>query len=193
MDIIAWVLTAGWASGINAYLVVVILSAVERFHPLAEIPDVLARTDVLAVAAALCLLEMFADKIPYLDSVWDSVHTIIRPAVAAALCAMMAGDASTMEQALAGTTGGITALTSHGVKAGLRAAVNTSPEPASNIAVSLGEDVTVASVVSLAYLAPWVAAGIAVLFLVVGFVIVMALMRRIMAWRRRNRLARATD
>ena len=188
MEILPWVLTAGWASGINAYLVVLMLGLVERFQPLIQIPDVLARTDVLVAAGLLFLLEAFADKIPYLDSVWDTVHTVVRPAVAAALAAMIAGDSSTMVQALMATTGGVTALGSHSVKAGLRAAVNTSPEPVSNVAVSVGEDVTVAGVMSLALIAPWVAAGLALLLLAVGLLLVIALFRRIRAWRRARRL-----
>ena len=187
MEILPWVLTAGWASGINAYLVVLMLGLVERFQPLIQIPDVLARTDVLVAAGLLFLLEAFADKIPYLDSVWDTVHTVVRPAVAAALAAMIAGDSSTMVQALMATTGGVTALGSHSVKAGLRAAVNTSPEPVSNVAVSVGEDVTVAGVMSLALIAPWVAAGLALLLLAVGLLLVIALFRRIRAWRRARR------
>jgi hypothetical protein len=187
VDIIPWVFTTGWASGINAYLVVVLLGGVERFHPLTQIPDVLARTDVLVVAGVLFLLEMFADKIPYVDSVWDSVHTVVRPAVGTALAYLIAGDASSMEQALAATTGGVTALASHAVTAGLRAAANTTPEPASNIVLSVGEDVTAASVVSLAIIAPYVAAGIAALLLFVGLSIVIVLFRRIMRWRRNRR------
>lgn len=192
MEILPWVLTAGWASGVNAYLVVLILGLVERFQPLAQVPDVLARTDVLVIAGVLFLLETFADKIPYVDSVWDSVHTVIRPAVAAAIGALIAGDSPGMVQALMATTGGLTALGSHTVKAGLRAAVNTSPEPASNIAVSVGEDVTVAGVMSLAFLAPWLAAAAAMLLLLVGVVIVVALLRRIRAWRRARRERAAT-
>lgn len=187
MEIIPWVFTTGWASGINAYLVVFLLGGVERFHPLTQIPDVLARTDVLIVAGVLFLLEVFADKIPYLDSIWDSVHTVIRPAVGTALAYLMAGDASSMEQALLATTGGVTALASHAVKAGLRAAVNTSPEPVSNIAVSVGEDVTVASVMSLAIIAPYIASAIAVVILLVGLTLFIVLFRKLRSLKRRLR------
>lgn len=191
MELLPWVFTTGWASGINAYLVVLILGLVDRFAALAQIPDVLARTDVVAAAAVVFVVDTVADKIPYVDSVWDAVHTAIRPTVGAVLGALLAGDASTLEQGLAATAGGVTALASHAVKAGLRAAVNTSPEPASNITVSVAEDLGVASVVSLAVVAPWLAAGIAAVLLVTGVVLVLLLLSRIRAWRRRRRERRA--
>jgi hypothetical protein len=187
MEVLPWVFTSGWASGINAYLVVLILGGVDRFFQLAQIPDALARNDVLIVAGVLFVVDTVADKIPYVDSTWDAIHTAIRPAIGAAIGALLVGDASSFEQAIAATAGGVTALASHAVKAGLRAAVNTSPEPASNVAVSAGEDVAVASVVSLAIVAPWVAAGIAAVLLFVGMTVVIVLMRRILAWRRRRR------
>lgn len=190
MEIIPWVFTTGWASGINAYLVVFLLGAVERFHAMNQIPDALARTDVLLVSGLLFLLEVFADKIPYVDSVWDSVHTVIRPAVGATLAYMVAGDAGSFEQALAATTGGVSALASHGVKAGLRAAVNTSPEPASNIVVSAGEDVTAASVLSLGLALPWVAAAIAAGLLIVGLLVSLVVLGRFLTWRRRRAAGR---
>ncbi len=187
MELVPWVFTSGWASGINAYLVVLILGGADRIFALEQVPDALQRTDVLVVAGVLFLVDMVADKVPYVDSTWDAVHTAIRPAIGAALGALLAGDASSVEQAIAATAGGVTALASHAVKAGLRAAVNTSPEPASNVAVSVGEDAAVASVVSLAILAPWVAAGIAAILLFVGMTVVIVLLRRILSWRRNRR------
>ena len=84
-ELLPWVFTTGWASGINAYLVVLMLGIAQRFFEVSQVPAVLGRTDVMIVAAVLFVLEMFADKIPYLDSVWDSVHTVIRPMVGATL------------------------------------------------------------------------------------------------------------
>lgn len=187
MELLPWVFTTGWASGINAYLVVLVLGLADRFATLDQVPDALARTDVLVAAGVLFCVDVVADKIPYVDSVWDAVHTAVRPTVAAVLGALIAGDATTLEQALAATTGGVTALASHAVKAGLRAAVNTSPEPASNVTVSVAEDVAVASVVSLAVVAPWVAATVAAVLLLAGVVLVLLLLSRIRAWRRRRR------
>jgi Domain of unknown function (DUF4126) len=192
MEILPWVFTSGWASGINSYLVVLLLGLIDRLFSISQVPDVLQRSDVLIAAGVLFLVDLVADKVPYVDSVWDAIHTAIRPAVGAALGALLAGDAGSVEQALAATTGGVTALISHAVKAGLRVAVNTSPEPASNIAVSAAEDFGVASVISLVVVAPWVAAAIAAVLLVSGVVLVLLLLSRIRAWRRRQRERRAT-
>lgn len=191
-ELLPMVFTSGWASGVNAYAVVLILGLFGRFGGVDSVPTALARTDVLVVAAVLFAIELVADKIPYVDSTWDAVHTVVRPAIGAALGAMLAGDASTLEQALLATTGGITALASHAVKAGLRAAVNTSPEPASNIAVSTAEDLTVASVISLAVIQPWIAALLAGTLLVIGLVLVFLALSRIRAARARRRERRAS-
>ena len=145
----------------------------------------LGRTDVLLAATVLFLLEMVADKIPYLDSAWDSVHTVIRPAVGATLGYLLGHESSSLDAAFGAAAGGFSALASHGVKAGLRAAVNTSPEPVSNVAVSSAEDLTVAGVVSLAALHPWWAASIAATLLVVGVTLVVFLLGRIRRFKRR--------
>ncbi|MDQ1584814.1 MAG: hypothetical protein QOJ90_1997 [Actinomycetota bacterium] len=186
------VFSSGWASGVNSYATVLLLGLLGRFAGVDAVPAGLQRTDVLIAAALLYAVEFVADKIPYVDSTWDAIHTVIRPAVGTAIGLLMAGDATTLDQAVLGATGGTTALASHLVKAGLRLAVNTSPEPASNIAASLVEDFSVAGVVSLAVAAPWVAAGIAAVLLVVGVVIVVRLAKRIRRARRRWREWRAS-
>jgi hypothetical protein len=139
----------------------------------------------MIVAAVLFVLEMFADKIPYLDSVWDTVHTVIRPMVGATLGYLIGHEYSSLAAAFSAATGGFTALASHLVKAGTRAAVNTSPEPVSNVLVSSGEDVTVAGVVSLAFLYPWLAAAIAAVILIAGTFLLMFVFRRLKRLRRR--------
>lgn len=184
-ELIPMVFTSGWASGINAYIVVLVLGLADRFYGISEIPDALARTDVLIGAAALFLIELVADKIPYVDSVWDSVHTVIRPAVGATVGYLFAHDGATLEAAIAAGTGGVVAFISHTVKAGLRAAVNTSPEPASNVVVSTTEDVTVTGVMALAIAHPWWAATIAFVLLAVGAFLVYKLAGRIRRYRRR--------
>jgi len=189
-ELLPMVFTSGWASGINAYAVVLLLGVLGRFAGVDDVPSALQRTDVLVVAAVLFVVELFVDKIPVVDSVWDAVHTLVRPAVGAAVAALLAGDATSMEQALMATTGGVTALASHAVKAGLRLAVNSSPEPASNVVVSAGEDLTVAGVVALLVVQPWVAAGIAAALLLLGAVVVVLLMSRIRRTRRRWRSSR---
>ena len=184
-ELLPWVFTTGWASGINAYLVVLILGIAQRFFEVGQVPAVLGRTDVMVVAAVLFVLEMFADKIPYLDSVWDTVHTVIRPMVGATLGYLIGHESSSLVAAFSAATGGFTALAAHLVKAGTRAAVNTSPEPVSNVLVSSGEDVTVAGVVSLAFLNPWLAAAIAAVILVAGALLLTFVFRKLRRLRRR--------
>ena len=191
-ELLPMVFTSGWASGINAYAVVVILGLFGRFGGVDSVPAALERTDVLIVAAVLFAIEAVADKIPFLDSTWDAVHTFVRPVIGGALGLLIAGDASTLEQAVLATTGGVSAFASHAVKASLRAAINTSPEPASNIAVSTAEDLTVAGVVSLSVIQPWVAAALAGCLLVIGLVLVFLALSRIRRFRERRRLRRAT-
>jgi hypothetical protein len=186
-DLVPWVFTAGWASGVNAYAVVLVLGLLGRFAGVDAVPVALQRTDILLGAAILYGLEFVVDKIPWLDSTWDAVHTAIRPTLGAAIGLLLVGDASSVEQALAATAGGLSALASHAVKAGMRAAVNTSPEPASNVALSVAEDVTVAGLITLAVAAPWVAAGIAATLLLAGVVIMVTVVSRIRRFRERRR------
>jgi hypothetical protein len=191
MYVLAWSFSTGWASGISGYSVVLILGIAGRVFGVEGVPPGLERTDVLLAAAVLFVVELVADKIPYVDSVWDAVHTVIRPVIGATVAALIAGQAGSLHQIAAGATGGLTALASHSVKAGIRAAVNTSPEPASNIAVSLGEDVTVADVVSLSVLHPVAAAVIAAVLLLAGATLVLLLLQRIRRFRERWRQRRA--
>jgi hypothetical protein len=178
VELLPVVLASGWASGINAYLVVLVLGLIGRFGQVAEIPLGLTRTDVLVVAAILYVVELVADKIPYFDSLWDAVSTAIRPTVGAVIGLLMAQDAPTLQTAILVASGGAAALMSHLVKGGLRLIVNTSPEPASNIAVSVGEDVAVAGVTTLAVLNPGLALAIAALLLVTG------ILQRVLLWSR---------
>ena len=185
MELLPVVLTSGWASGINAYLVVLVLGLIGRFSEVAGIPEGLTRTDVLVVAAALYLVELVADKIPYFDSLWDAISTAIRPTIGAVIGLLIAQDAPTLEQAILAASGGAAALVSHLVKGGLRLIVNTSPEPASNITVSVGEDVAVAGVTTLAVLNPGLALAIAALLLVTGILLLVLLWSRVRrGWRR---------
>jgi len=181
--------SSGWASGVNAYLVVLVLGISDRVGDVAEIPDALGRWDVLGIAAFMYAMEFVADKIPYVDSTWDVVSTAIRPTVGAVIGVLLAGDADTLDQAVSGTVGGGTALASHLVKAGSRLAINASPEPVTNILASLGEDVAVLALVWFAIEHPRAAAAIAAVFLAVGLValyFIAKLVRR--GWRRyRNR------
>ena len=185
-DLVPWVFTSGWASGVNAYAVVLVLGLLGRFGGVDAVPMALQRPEILIGAAVLYALEFVADKIPWLDSTWDAVHTAIRPILGAAIGLLLAGDATSVQQALAAAAGGLSALASHAVKAGLRAAINTSPEPASNITVSVAEDITVAGLITLAVAAPWLAAGIAAVLLLAGLTIVVAVQSRIRPYRPRR-------
>lgn len=193
VDLLPLVFTSGWASGVNAYATVLLLGFLGRFGGVDGIPAALQRTDVLIAAGGLFALEFVADKIPYVDSGWDAISTAIRPTVGAILGLLLAGDASSLEQALSATIAGTTALGSHAVKSGLRLAVNTSPEPASNIVVSLAEDFSVAGALTLAVLQPWTAFGIAAGLLGGGALLTLLLTRRVRRgyrrWRERRHQA----
>ena len=136
-------LGAGFSSGLNLYATVATLGLLERFGVIHLPPTLqgLSHPWVLAIAVILYVLEFFADKIPYVDTVWDAVHTFIRPPAAALLAFSAAGAAPAEWRWGAALLAGGVALTSHGTKASARAAVNTVPEPFSNWVLSLGEDV----------------------------------------------------
>ena len=188
MDALALTFSSGWASGVNAYLVVLVLGIADRTGSVAEIPDVLGRWDVLTVAGFLYAMEFIADKIPYVDSTWDVVSTAIRPTAGAVIGVLLAGDATSLEQAVLGVVGGGTALLSHLVKMGGRLAINSSPEPASNVLASLTEDVAVLGVVWFALEHPRTAAAIAGVLLLLGRVMLVVLARLLRrGWRRWKR------
>jgi hypothetical protein len=185
VDSLPLVFSSGWASGVNAYLVVLVLGIADRINPTDEIPDGLQRWDVLAVAFVLFAMEFVADKIPYIDSTWDAISTAIRPTAGAVIGVLMAGDADTLDQAVLGVVGGGTALLSHLVKASSRLAINSSPEPVTNVAASVAEDVTVFALVWFAIEHPRIAAAIAAVLLVLGLAMVYALARLVRrGWRR---------
>ncbi|MFD3323887.1 DUF4126 domain-containing protein [Streptomyces sp. NPDC058701] len=186
MSVLPLVFTSGWASGINAYAVVLLLGVFGATGLTDEVPASLQRTDVLIVAAVLFLCEAVADKIPYLDTVWDAAHTVIRPLAGAVVGALLAGQSGSLSDIAAGTVGGTTALASHFVKAGTRMAINTSPEPFSNIVVSTAEDLGVAGILTFAMFNPQAAAIIAAVLLVAGLAILFFLWSRIRRFLRRR-------
>ncbi|GLF94168.1 DUF4126 domain-containing protein [Streptomyces yaizuensis] len=186
MSVLPLVFTSGWASGINAYAAVLLLGVFGRTGLSDEVPQALQRTDVMITAGVLFLCEAVADKIPYVDSAWDAVHTVIRPVTGAVVAALLAGESGSLPELAAGAVGGTTALTSHLVKAGTRMAVNTSPEPFSNIGVSTAEDLGVAGVLTFAMFHPVAAAGVAGVLLVLGVVAVALLAARIRRYLRRR-------
>jgi hypothetical protein len=142
LETLALALGTGFSSGLNLYATVATLGLLQRFGivHLPQAMQVVAHPWVIGIAVALYLVEFFADKVPYLDTLWDTVHTFIRPPAAALLAYSAAGGAATEWRWGAALLAGGVALTSHGTKASARAAVNTSPEPFSNWALSFGED-----------------------------------------------------
>ncbi|MGW5778874.1 DUF4126 domain-containing protein [Streptomyces sp. NPDC003863] len=187
MSVLPLVFTSGWASGINAYAVVLLFGVFGATGLTDEVPASLQRTDVLVAAGVLFLCEAVADKIPYVDSIWDSVHTVIRPIAGAVVGALLAGQSGSLPELAAGAIGGSTALLSHFVKAGTRMAVNTTPEPFSNVALSLAEDLGVAALVTFAVFHPVAASVVAAVLLLSGLAILVFLARRIRRfWRRRS-------
>jgi hypothetical protein len=136
-------LGAGFSSGLNLYATIATLGLLQRFH-VVHLPDslqTLAHPWVIAIALALYVVEFLADKIPYVDTAWDTIHTVIRPPAAAILAYASVGAATAEWRWGAALLAGGVALTSHGTKASTRAAVNAIPEPFSNWTLSLGEDV----------------------------------------------------
>ncbi|WP_055589262.1 DUF4126 domain-containing protein [Peterkaempfera griseoplana] len=192
MSVIPMIFTSGWASGINAYAVVLLLGLFGRFGGADSVPPALERTDVLVAAGLLFLCEAVADKIPLVDTAWDAVHTVIRPVAGATVGALLAGHAhGSLGAIAAGAMGGGSALVSHLTKASLRMAVNTSPEPFSNIVISLLEDLSVAGIVTLAIFHPVAAASVAGVLMLLGVLLVLFAVSRIRRFLRRRRERRA--
>jgi Domain of unknown function (DUF4126) len=187
------IFSSGVASGVNCYAAVLLLGLIGRFGHVAAIPSVLESPKVLAAAAVLYVGQFVAGKIPVLDSVWDIVHTAIRPVVGGAVGVVLAHHAhvSSTQTIVAAVLGSGSALTSHVVKTGVRLGVNASPEPVSNIVASLLEDLGVAGLVAFAVFHPVQAAIIAGAVLVIGLALVSLLAARIRRGLRRRREARA--
>jgi hypothetical protein len=154
LETLGFMLGTSFASGLNLYATVAALGLLDRFD-LVDLPaslEILSNPIVLVVATALYVVEFVADKIPYVDNIWDVVHTFIRPPAAALLGYAAIGNVPESWRVAAALLAGTVALTSHGTKASTRVAVNASPEPFSNSVVSLGED-------GLALFLAWLAAA----------------------------------
>jgi len=142
VETVGLALGAGFSSGLNLYATIATLGLLERFGVIHLPPSLhgLSHSAVVGIALVLYVLEFFADKIPYIDTAWDVIHTFIRPPAAAFLAFSAAGAAPAEWRWGAALLAGGVALTSHGTKASARAAVNTTPEPFSNWILSFGED-----------------------------------------------------
>src|ERR1044072_5799986 len=170
---LALAMGASWVSGINLYASVATLGLLGRFANL-QLPGeltVLTNWWVISVAAALYVIEFVADKIPIIDSAWDAIHTFIRVPAGAVLAGATFGDFDKSVQAVAFLIGGGLALSSHGTKAATRAVINTSPEPVSNIAASLLEDVVAIGSVVLAAYYPIILIVVVLIGLIISIVV----------------------
>ena len=178
-QLLAMAAALGWASGIRLYAVV-LLTGLAGYWGFIDLPhglQVLQHPAVLFAAGFMCFVEFFADKIPYVDTMWDTIHTLIRiPAGAALAAGALGADGSTMAW-VGAILGGSLAATSHVTKLTMRAAVNTSPEPFSNIGVSLFEDGFVVFMLWLAATHPAVFGMVLVLSIAVGIMLVVVLFK----------------
>jgi hypothetical protein len=172
-------LGAGFSSGLNVYATVATLGLLQRFGVihLPQALQVLSHPIVMGIAVALYAIEFFADKIPYVDTIWDSIHTFIRPPAAALLAYGAAGAAAPEWRWGAALLAGGVALTSHGAKASTRATVNTSPEPFSNWLLSLGEDVLAVWLTWMSTVHPLAAIAIVVVLLALSAFLLFHLFR----------------
>jgi hypothetical protein len=179
MDVVALTFASGWASGLNAYATVFLLGLIGRLGGVEGIPVGFQRTDVLIIMGVLALAEFAADKVPYLDSAWDAISTFIRPVAGALIGALIAGANGDLLPMMLGALGGVTALVSHLAKSGVRLAVNTSPEPLSNIGASLAADAALITVVTLAVAYPVQAALLAAALLAATIALAVLLLAQI--------------
>ncbi len=181
IQILGLALGSAWTSGINLYATVAVLGLLQHFG-LARLPGGLHVLDnwvIIGVAALLYTIEFVADKIPYVDSVWDAIHTFIRVPAGAIIALSATTDLSPTVQVLALLLGGGLALSTHGTKATLRAAANASPEPVSNWTLSVVEDVFTLGAAVLAVLHPVVILVVILIFLLVLAWILPKVLRRL--------------
>lgn len=179
LSTLALAMGSSWVSGINLYAGVATLGLLGRFAGLKLPGDLGIVTNwwVIGVALGLYAIEFFADKVPLIDSAWDAVHTFIRVPAGAVLAAASFGDFDKGVQVVAFLIGGGLAFSSHGTKATARAAINTSPEPVSNITASLAEDIVAVGSIVLAWLYPVTVIILVVIAVIVSIVLVPRIVR----------------
>lgn len=175
IELLGYALGTSFASGLNLYATVAAAGLFDRWG-LIQLPpqlQVLSHPVVLGIAIALFVIEFIADKIPYVDSVWDAAHTFIRPPAAAILSySAFAGQIPEQWQVAAALVAGGVALTSHGAKASTRAAANMSPEPLSNWILSLAEDGVAVFLAWMAAAHPLITAGVVVVLVIVAVLVI---------------------
>lgn len=166
VGLLALVLGSSMTSGINLYLTVAGLGLAHQLGWIVLPGDlvVISHPAIIGLAALLYIVEFFADKIPYVDSAWDAAHTLIRPVGGTLLAYSAASEYAPVVQTGLALVGGAMSLDAHMVKAGTRVAINTSPEPVTNVVASAGEDAFVLGSLWLLIAHPWVMLALAVAF-----------------------------
>jgi hypothetical protein len=193
LETLGFSLGTSFASGLNVYATVAAAGLFQRFG-IVQLPDslqVLANPLVLGVAITLFLIEFIADKIPYVDSAWDAVHTFVRPPAAALIAYSAFGEVPEEWKAGAALLAGGVALTSHGAKATSRAAANTSPEPLSNWILSLAEDGLAVFLAWMAAAHPLITAAVVVVLVILAVLVIWKLFSYLRVIRDRLRHWRA--
>jgi len=192
LETLGFALGTSFASGLNLYATVAAAGIMQRLGwvDLPQALQVLSHPIVLGVACTLFIIEFIADKIPYVDSAWDALHTFIRPPAAAVLSYSAFGNVPEEWKLGAALLAGGVALTSHGAKASTRAAANTSPEPVSNWTLSLLEDGFAVFLVWMASEYPLLTAGIVLVLVILAVLLIRKLWRfsrqLVEKFRRRN-------
>lgn len=182
-ELFALLAAIGFAAGVNLYATIAVLGLVGRFGhmPLPPGLQLLAGWPVIAASIALFALEFVADKIPAFDLIWNALHTFIRVPVAGLLAYEATRQLSPGHQLLATLLGAGVALAAHGGKTAVRAAVTPSPEPLSNIGLSLGEDALAIGLTWLATRHPYVAGTLAVIFVTIVVILTRWVIRALRA------------
>jgi Domain of unknown function (DUF4126) len=185
---IAMTAAMAWGAGLRLYLVVfaVGLAGYLGYVPLPESMKIISHPAVMGAAGFMAFIEFFADKIPYLDSVWDAIHTFLRIPAGAALAAGMMGGNGDAVSMVAAILGGTLAAGTHFGKAGTRAVVNTSPEPFSNVGASLAEEGMLLGGLGLAMTSPWLFLALLVVFIIAIVVLLGVFIRAIRKLMRRR-------
>jgi hypothetical protein len=178
-----------FAAGINLYATVALLGIASRYGWVSLPPQYQAFDNNYIIGAALVMyvIEFFADKIPYLDSLWDAIHTAIRPIGGALIAVTTLGEASPTTEAVVALLGGMVATSTHLTKTSTRAVANVSPEPFSNWILSIGEDLFVVGLGVLALKYPLIALAVAAVLLVVIAIFAAVIIRTARRWLARRR------
>jgi hypothetical protein len=190
-DVLPILVGASFAAGLNVYATVATLGLLARFHAF-ELPSslhVLESWPVIGIALALFALELFADKIPVFDLLWNALHTFVRVPIAALLAYAATQNLSPGAQIAAAVLGAAIALAAHSGKTAIRAVVTTSPEPVSNVALSFGEDVVAVALTWFATRHPLIAAAIVAVLLVIIVITIRFVVRSLRKLLQRARAA----